>query len=275
MTDKATVQWPIIASAVFALCLGATSAQADDALTAGTALARQVYDRPDGRDMSLRLRMTLTQQGHAPRHRLFYSYRLDQGDGHVRSLVRFREPADVAGTGLLTLDAPGQESAQWLYLPALKKERRISGSRQGGQFVGSDLYFEDLRDRRVELDRHRLIGAEEFQGAPCQVLESIPTKPDNSAYSQRISCIHPETFLPLKIDFYEGGKASPTKRFTVSRIKPIQGYWTVLDSTMTHLPSGHETRLQVETVKYDQNLPDTLFSIQALTDPTQDERFRP
>ncbi|AFL76082.1 outer membrane lipoprotein-sorting protein [Thiocystis violascens] len=272
MLVRAMARWLGVA---FVLSLVAAISHADESLDAGTALARQVYARPDGRDLSLRLRMTLTERGHAPRNRLFYSYRQDLGGGNVRSLARFQEPADVAGTGLLTLDTPAAESAQWLYLPAIKKERRISGSRKGGRFVGSDLYFEDLRDRPVERDRHRLIGTDSFQGTSCQVLESIPSDPDNSVYSKRLSCIHPETFLPLRIEFFAGGKTVPAKRFTVSRIKRIQGYWTVLDSTMTDLSSGHETRIEAEAVKYDQGLPASLFSVQTLTDPAQDKRFRP
>lgn len=275
MPQLAMVRWnvPMLAALMICSFMAMSDARANDA--EGTALARQVYDRPDGRDMSVRLRMTLTERGRAPRARLFYSYRQDQGRGRVRSLVRFIEPADVAGTGLLTQDTPGQESAQWLFLPAVNKERRISGSRKGGRFVGSDIYFEDLRDRLVEQDRHRAIGTDSVLGTTCKLLESVPVDPSNSVYSRRVSCIHPETFLPLRVEFFEGGKSTPSKRLVVSRIQRVQGYWTVLDSTMTDLASGHETRLAVEEIKYDQGLPESLFSIQALTDPARDTPYRP
>lgn len=272
MPNAPLSRWRFPALLACACALLVSAAHARDP---GTELAQQVYDRPDGRDQSVRLRMTLTEPGHAPRNRLFYSYRLDEGGGQVRSLARFLEPADVAGTGLLTLDEPDEETAQWLYLPALKRERRISGSRKGGRFVGSDLYFEDLRDRPVARDRHRITGEDEVMGVACEVLESVPVAADNSVYDRRESCIHRETLLPLRIDYFEGGKGRPSKRLTVSRIKRIQGFWTVMESRVTDLASGHETRLAVEGVAYDQGLPATLFSIQALTDPSRDVPYRP
>ncbi len=256
-------------SLAFSAALGVTPEQD------GAALATRIYDRPDGRDFAVRARMTLTERGHSPRLRRLLLYRTDRGGGDVRSLVRFLEPGDIADTGLLTLDRPGDESAQWLFLPALNKERRIASSRKGGQFVGSDFYYEDLRDRRVEQDSHRLVGRETYQGISCQVLESIPATADNSAYSKRVAWVHPDILIPLKVDFYEGGREAPTKRLEANRIEKVQGYWTVMESTMTDLRTGHETQIALEAAKYDQGLPADFFALQSLTDPSRDQGYRP
>lgn len=218
--------------------------------------------------------MTLTDPGRAPRRRDMYIYRLKKAPGARWSLIRFVSPPSIDGTGLLTKDRSGSESRQWVYLPALGRVRRISSSRKGGRFVGSDFYYEDLRDRPVDKDIHRLIGEEAVRGIMCEKLESVPVDRDNSVYSKRIRWIDPKTLIPLRVDFFEGGK-EPTKRLIIRKIKKIQGYDTAVDSVMTDLKSGHKTRIRTEAVTYKRNLPDVLFSRRALSDPEFESRFRP
>ena len=207
----------------------------------GTALAKKLYDRPDGSDASSHAIMILAKKGSKPRYRTLYTYRLDNDNGEIWSLMRFTEPADINGTGLLTHDQPGDESSQWIYLPALDRARRISSSRKGGRFVGSDIYYEDLRKRDVEKDRHRILGNGKVGKTATTKLESIPMDPDNSVYSKRISWVHMNTLIPLQVDYYAAGSETPVKRMKVYKIKKLQGYWTVLDSRVYDLESGHQT----------------------------------
>ena len=241
---------------------------------AGLELARMVHDRPDGRDAVTRATMTLRGPGSRDRVRQLYEYRLDGDASESWVLVRFTSPSNIADTGLLVHNHAVGENDQWLYLPAAQRVRRISAANRGGSFVQSDLFFEDLEDRRPERDVHRMLGEEAFQGARVKVLESVPAEASNSVYSKRVSWIHPETLLPLRIDFYQGG-ASPTKRLEVHRIEQVQGYWTVMASTMTTLDSGHQTIMEVEAIVYDQDLPDSLFTSRALADPAVERGYRP
>jgi hypothetical protein len=242
---------------------------------AGTHLAQRVYDRPDGTDATVSSTMTLTEQGRSPRARRLVVYGLEKGAGDLATLIRFTDPGDIAGTGLLTLDPAVGDSDQWLYLPAMQRVRRIASDRKGGRFVGSDYYFEDLRDRKVAQDSHTIIGQETVGGVRCEVLESVPVDPGNSVYRKRVSCIDPVRLLPMRIDFFEKSTAAPNKRWTMNRAEQVQGYWTVMDSTMTDLETGHETRLVVEKIVYDRGLPEDLFSTKALEDEVREARHRP
>lgn len=250
----------------------AQSVAADAASAA--AFAQRVYDRPDGRDVATRFTMTLTRAGAAPRQRLAYSFRADAGSGEVRTLLRFADPADIRDTGLLVHSKPNGEADQWLYLPALDQVRRIASERRGGSFVGSDIYYEDLEDRRPDRDRHTLLGEETINGQLTQILQGVPVDAGKSVYSKRVAWIHEPTLLPLRVDFYQAGE-QPAKRLTVHRVEQIQGYWTVTDSSMTDLKSGNETRITVDKVSYDQGLPDSLFTTQTLADPATDAAYRP
>lgn len=241
----------------------------------GVRLAQQVYDRPDGKDISSMIVMLLGEKGKNPRQRVLFSYAKDKGSAERWTLMRFIKPTDIEGTGLLTLDHPGDESDQWLYLPALDRVRRISSSRKGGRFVGSDFFYEDLRDREVDMDYHRLAGKSKVGKVACDLLESTPRDPSNSVYSKRVSCVHPKTLIPLQVDFYRKGGNKPVKRLKARKIKKIQGYWTVLDSTMYDLNSGHQTRLMTKKIKYDQDLPDRLFTQRSLSDDSGEKPFRP
>lgn len=242
---------------------------------AGADLATRVYQRADGDDAASRASMVLTEKGHKPRYRKLYTYRLDRDDGESWTLLRFAEPADIKDTGLLTHNFPTKANSQWIYLPALDRARRIAASRKGGRFVGSDLYYEDLQKREVNEDEHRILGSGKVAGVSATILESTPVDPDNSVYRKRISWIHEKTLLPLRIDYYEAGEDRPVKRLKVAKIKKIQGFWSVVDSTVTDLKSGHQTRMLTEAIVYDRSLPEKLFSRQALSDKSLEETYRP
>lgn len=256
---------------VLAALLVPMPAGADDAAE----LAQKVYDRPNGRDLTTVGRMVLTEKGHAPRIRELITYRLEKAKGETTNLIRFTEPEDIAGTGLLSQDKANGKSEQWLYLPALDRVRRISGDRKGGRFVGSDIYYEDLQERKPIEDRYRILGNETVLGAVCDILESIPVDPDNSVYRKRVSWIDPKTLMALRVDFYEKDDVTPSKRWWVVSKKKNQGYWTATDSRVIDLASGHETRLVVDTALYDRNLPATLFNSQTLADENLESEYRP
>lgn len=265
---------PLLSTAVLALSLTG-SGLADNASDAGRKLAQAVYDAPNGDDFASRARMTLTEKGRAPRKREMYTLRIDRGGGERWSLTRFTKPSDIDGVGLLTRDYPGDRNDQWLYLPALDRVRRVSSSRKGGRFVGSDIFFEDLRDREVDMDRHIFKGVGKLGKLKTKVLISEPVDAGNSVYTRRISWIHPKTLIPLRVDYFQAHSKRPVKRLSVKRIKRIQGIWTVLDSAMTDLKTGHVTRITQTAVKYNQGIPERLFTSQALADDSAEARYRP
>ncbi|MFA5243324.1 MAG: outer membrane lipoprotein-sorting protein [Sulfuricella sp.] len=257
---------------IFSSLFLAASAWAD---AAGDQLAQRVYDRPNGKDATSALTMTLTEKGRNPRIRKMITYRKDEKGSEVATLIRFTEPADIEGTGLLTIDPADGDSSQWIYLPAMERVRRIDSNRKGGRFVNSDYYYEDLRDRKVNMDAHRVIGRENLGGIACEMLESTPLKLGNSVYARRISWIDTATLIPLRIDFFEKKEDQPSKRLLVTKREKIQGYWTAMDSTLTDLDNEHQTRLTVEKILYDRRLPTRLFTKQLLEDESIEEAYRP
>lgn len=238
-------------------------------------LAHLVYDRPAGRDVTTVSRMELIEKGRTPRVRTLVAYRLNKGGGEVAHLIRFLEPADIAGTGLLSIDKADGANEQSLYLPSLDRARRIAGDRKGGRFVGSELYYEDLQDRKPARDRHRLLGKDMVDGVACDLLESVPVDKANSVYRRRVSCVDRQTALVLRVDYFETDDAAASKRWLLVGKKRQQGFWTVTESRMIDLASGRETRLLVDSVAYDKRLPAKLFTTQTLADENLEMEYRP
>lgn len=237
-------------------------------------LAEAVFARPTGRDLSTRTRMDLQEPGRPVRTRRLATYRLSRGPGETTHLMRFLEPRDIAGVGLLSQMRPDGSADQMLYLPELKRSRKVANDRKGGRFVGSDLYFEDLRDRLPRLDQHRMAGKETVSGVSCELLESTPVDPDESVYLKRISWIDRERLIPLRVDYFEQDQAAPTKRWVAERVDTIQGFWTIAHSAMVDLRQGTATHMTIESARYDRRLPARLFTPQALADETLEAEYR-
>lgn len=258
-----------------ALLLFAFSIYAADTTSVdGTELAQKVYDRPDGQDAVSHGKMILTALGKEPRVRESYTFRIDLSNNEIQNLVRFVKPADVDGLGLLTHNHDGaNNSDQWLFLPELGKTRRIPSGRKGGRFVGSDLNYEDMSDRKVSMDTHIIIGTDKINNVDCTLLESIPVDAKNSVYTKRISCVNLKSLLPLRAEVYQKGNLFKT--FESLRIQKVQSYWTIMELLITEHASGHQTKMVTDKIIYDQGLTADLFSQQVLEDPQREESFRP
>ena len=268
--SPAAILFVIIVAAAASLVTAPVSAD-----PAGDELANRVYNRPGGNDLAGRALMSLQQPGQPERVRRLYTYARQNERKDNWGLLRFVAPADIADTGLLSISLANGEEDQWVYLPALKRSRRIPTNRKGGRFVGSDFFYEDLQDRRPNRYEHRILGKESLDGTPATVLESSPKERSESVYRKIVSWIHEGILLPVRTDYYEDSPDKPSKRFQMYRVEQVQGYWTVMDSVMIDLRSGQQTRLVTEQVKYDQGIPEDFFSSRTLENPQAGQQYNP
>lgn len=123
-----------------------------------------------------------------------------------RAMIRFLDPPDVAGTAVLTIEQPDQEDEQWMYLPALKRTRRIAGAGRNESFMGSDLSYEDLRPREVEAYTYDVLKSEKLPEGEAWVLESRPVKggkAEGSDYARSVAWIRKSDHVALKLEIYD------------------------------------------------------------------------
>ena len=226
-------------------------------------VAQLTYDRYIGDDMQMRGTMELISKNGHIRSREFSSFRKDS-NARRKQLIRFTAPADIDGTSFLTLETDNNSNTeQHLYLPALKRTRRIVASQKGRSFVNSDFTYEDMQRHSVEAWSYQLEGEETIFGHACYILISFPKPETDTQYSKLVSWIEKNSFIPLKIIFFEN-KEQQAKSYSVNAFEIIDNIATETDVVMEDLLSGHKTRLKTLRIKYNSGLKDSLFTTRAL-----------
>lgn len=229
----------------------------------GKDIMTKVKDRPDGDDRKGITRMTLINKRGKARERTVMLLSKDYGKDS-KSLMFFQSPADVKGTGFLQYeyDDPSKDDDSWLYLPALKKVKRISGSSENDYFMGTDFTYDDMGERSVDEDTHTLIREEEIDGQKCWVVESIPVDEDYM-YSKKISWIRQESLVALKVEYYNR-QGNLMKILTIPDVRKQDGFWTAFRMEMDNHQEKHKTVLEITEMSYNQGLKDSLFRVSTL-----------
>jgi len=222
-------------------------------------IMQNVYDRPTGKDMSGTLTMTLKNSRGDLRIRSI-KQSIKSEKAIEKKLMFFTAPADVRNTSFMSwsYSEPGKNDDQWIYLPALKRIKRISSSGSGDYFMGSDFTYDDLGDRQPNEDTHKIIGKETVDGKKCIIVESKSVN-QGYMYSRTITWVIDSVWIGLKKEFYDE-QGELLKTLQVKEYKQINGYWTVLNTEMYNAQKDHTTIMKLADVKFDTGISDDLFS---------------
>jgi hypothetical protein len=185
------------------------------------------------------------------------------------SFVRFLEPADVAGTKLLTLATKDGGSDQRLYLPALKKARKIASSGKDGEFVNSDLSFYDMEDREYGDFAYSLVS--ENEAAPDQALAGLrfikiqmTPKDVEAPYSRIVGWIDADSHLLRKSECYDRKDGELLKTILFARVESIKGIWVTRETVVANVRKKSSTRLEVVDIGVNEGMGDEVFSLKNL-----------
>lgn len=182
--------------------------------------------------------------------------------GQSRSVLRFTAPAEVKGVALLVVNHPDRASDQWMWTPAIERDRRIALQDRSTRFFGTDFSFEDLEERDVDQYDYSLLGDEAVDGAPCWKIESIPRQAKSSQYTRSIVWIRKDNYAFARIENYL--KAKLVRRLAYSNIENVQGIWTARIMEMADLTRGSRTRLTLDKLQYNVPMKDDDFTLQAI-----------
>ena len=184
-------------------------------------------------------------------------------DGRYQSLVRFLSPQDIAGTAFLMLERGQDESEQYLYLPAIKRTRRIAGRERDGSFMGSDFTYADLQGIDPKNAKHTRLADEKIGNDACYVIESTLLPAAKVSYSKVVAWIRQSDFIALRTRFYDhAGKL--TKTLYSRRIRNIDGSPVVVEARMQSEQAGRATELFVDSIEHQNDLSDAHFTPTAL-----------
>jgi hypothetical protein len=182
------------------VCLCAAPAVAAE-LPTGRQVMESVDQRDDGDNQTSDIDMILIDKQDNERQRILRSFRKDQGkDEH--SILFFLSPADVKDTGFLTYDYddPERDDDQWLYLPALKKTKRIAAGDKSGSFMGSDFTYADMSDRPLDRYQFTLMKETTVDGVKVWQVESVPDakESEETGYEKSIVFVRQDNFVPIR-----------------------------------------------------------------------------
>lgn len=244
--------------ALFAIC------SANAAGLTGRDVMQKVRNRADGDTRYATIEMTLVQRSGHKRVRKLESWAMDVGR-NTKTIMFFTYPGDVKGTGFLTWDYDNANKVddKWLYLPAMKKTRRISGkSSKTDYFMGSDFTYNDMNTRSVDEETHKLLREEVVGGKKCWVVQSTP-KDKDEIYSYRITWIRQDCLIPVKAVYYDKLKKLH-RRLTISNINKVQGFWTMHFMQMENVQTGHKTIIRMNNQRFNVRVSPNLFTVSKL-----------
>lgn len=182
--------------------------------------------------------------------------------GQSKAVLRFIAPPDVKGVALLIVNHPDRASDQWMWTPAIERDRRIALQDRSTRFFGTDFSFEDLEERDVDQFDYALLGDETIDGAATWKIQSTPKQTKSSQYSKSVVWVRKDNYVVVRIESYV--KDQLARRLNYTDIRNQQGIWAARQLEMTDLRRNSRTRLTLEKLEYNAALKDEDFTLQAI-----------
>ncbi|MCC6764186.1 MAG: outer membrane lipoprotein-sorting protein [Deltaproteobacteria bacterium] len=231
-----------------------------------TDIARRTFDVDKVVDSRAEITMALLSQSGARRERstITLSKLLPNGIDRQR-LIRFTAPAEVKGTATLLVEHAAGDDDIWIYLPALRKVRRLVANNKKDSFVGTDFSYGDIIGHRVEGWAYRLAGRESVAGAETYVLEATPRSDairDTSGYAKRKLWVRTDNYVTVKAAYWDtaGALLKEFEASDVREIDPKNAKWQAFHLTMHNRQTGHRTDLVFTKLEVGVGLRDEEFS---------------
>lgn len=210
--------------------------------------------------------MTLTNKSGQQRIRkTFGTTKLDTNGLDNKRMTRFLEPADVKGTVSLLIEHSDKDDDIWIYLPSVKKVRRLISSNKKDSFVGTDFSYGDVIGHKVKEWNHTLVKEEDVDGKPCYVIESTPkdaTVKTNTGYSKRIGWIQKDNFVTVKAVAYdEAGELLKEAKYSHwKEVDTVKHKWQAGILEAKNLQTGHSTVITIDQFKVNNGVKDDFFT---------------
>ncbi len=182
--------------------------------------------------------------------------------GQSKVVIRFTAPAEVKGVAMLIVNHPDRASDQWMWTPALERDRRIALQDRSTRFFGTDFSFEDLEERDVNQYEYELLGEEAAEGVASWKIQSVPRQSKSSQYSRSHVWIRKDNYTFARIESFV--KDQVVRRLVYSDVVEVQSIWTARRMEMTDLRRGSRTRLTLEKLRYNVPMKQEDFTLQAI-----------
>jgi len=231
----------------------------------GLAVATEMDRRDEGfKDVTSNMLMVLkNRHGQESTRKIRMKVLEKAGDGD-KSLMIFDNPKDVKGTAFLNFTHKTGDDDQWLYLPALKRVKRISARNKSGSFMGSEFAYEDISSQEVEKYTYNWLRDAKYENKDCFVVEYYPVDKKNTGYTRQVSWIDKLEYRVHKVEYFDR-KNSHLKTLTFKGYKKyLDRFWRADEMNMVNHQNGKSTGLQFSEYAFQTGLKDKDFSKNSL-----------
>jgi len=249
----------IVVSFIAIMTIGAIVAQTPEAK--GLEIAKAAEKADEGfKSSTVNIKMTLKNKNGQTSERLLTTKTFELTEDGDKSLIVFNSPRDVKGTATLTFTHKKGSDDQWLFLPSIKRVKRISSNNKSGPFVGSEFAYEDLSSQEVEKYAYKLV---EEKGN-LLVVEQDPVDP-KSGYTRRLVTYNKDSGYRIeKVEFYDR-KNALLKTLIYTNYNVYKGkFWRAGTFNMVNHQTNKETKLEFSDYNFEINLTEDDFSQVAL-----------
>ncbi|MBV2091260.1 MAG: outer membrane lipoprotein-sorting protein [Candidatus Thiodiazotropha sp. (ex Ctena orbiculata)] len=230
----------------------------------GLEIAKEVDTRDTGfHDFKASMTMLLKNRHGEESLRDMRNQTLEVENDGDKTLVVFDEPRDVKGTALLSFSHKVGDDDQWLYLPALKRVKRIASRNKSGPFMGSEFAYEDISSQEVEKYTYKFIEESEHDGIASYLLERYPVDP-NSGYTRQQMWVDKERYIPIKIDYYDRKNVLLKTLVFRGYQQYLDQYWRADEMFMENHQTGKSTLLTWKQYDFRSGLTDADFNKNSL-----------
>ena len=231
----------------------------------GLAIATEADRRENGfGDSTVDLTMLIALSPDDISRREMRQMSLEVADDGDKSIMVFDRPRDLKGTAILTFTHKTAPDEQWLYLPALKRVKRISSADKSGPFMGSEFAYEDLSSQDIEKYSYKFLRDEPLGGELCFVVERIPTD-KNSGYTKQITWVDQNEYRLQRVDYYDRKNTLLKTMVAADYQQYLDRYWRPLEMVMTNHQTGKSTTLQYQNYQFRTGLQDSNFNPSAIS----------
>ena len=238
-------------------------------LLSGLDIAKNINQVEEGVQQTRKLHMKMVDRRGKVRERYTLGFRKYYGE-EKRTVLFYLKPKNIKDTAFLTYDYPDNEDDQWLYLPALRKARRISASDRGDYFLGTDYTYEDIKkEGKVETRDYNFttLAQDTIDGTLTYLVEGVPKGKKIAkelGYGKAHWWVDPSNWVVLKAKYWDT-KLNELKTLSMGDVRKVDGIWTRHTMKVANHKTGHSTEFTFSEVDYESQVKDKLFTRQAIT----------
>ena len=220
---------------------------------------------------------TIDDQGREKGGKIYMASKTSDDGSVEKRLIELLEPDDMKGTIMLILDYDTKEDEMWIYMPALKKPRRVVSNKRGKSFMGTEFTLGDMAVTNIDDFKYTLMGSETIDGVECWIVECTPSTnqvASKSGYSKKVLHIGKNDYITRKGMFYDrnGALNKVLTAGNVKKVDPASSEYMAFEMAIENVQNGKTSSIVMNDVSINHSLNDEIFTVESLEKKSEENQ---